>query len=396
MVKVCLISPTFYPATFYGGPIYSSYFLAREIAGKGTHIEVLTTNANGKVNLDSTSVAQEILPNLFVNYYQETRKDKLSLQLLKSLPAKIKSCDLVFLQYVFSYTTPFTLFWAKVFHKPVILSPRGSLAGWALAQGSRFKKLWLRWFVRPYLKNIVFHVTSPEEKQETLASFPSAQVAVIPNGIDVESLAHPTALSKEAFASRFFHKKLKPSHIIVSLSRLHVKKGFDILIDAFKKVLETYPEAILLVAGQDFGIKQQLEDQIKRLHLQGSVCLVGELKGQDKVDFLANADLFALPSHNENFGLVYGEALAAGTPIVASLNTPWTEAEQLGFGLRVDNTPDATAAAILQIIGSDPQKMGEVGKAYISAHFSWKSVGEKFMHLLTTLVQQQESGIVKN
>ena len=72
-------------------------------------------------------------------------------------------------------------------------------------------------------------------------------------------------------------------------------------------------------------------------------------KKQEKVDFFVNADLFVLPSHNENFGLVYVEALAAGTPVVASKNTPWEEVEDANCGKWVNNCVVETAKAMIEM-----------------------------------------------
>ena len=116
------------------------------------------------------------------------------------------------------------------------------------------------------------------------------------------------------------------------MGRLHSKKGFDILIDAFIKLREVNSDSFRLIAGEDYGEKNRLNEKIVTSNLIDKVYLVGQINDTDeKVNFLANADVFALASHNENFGIVYAEALAAGTPIVASKKTPWQEVEELSL-----------------------------------------------------------------
>jgi glycosyltransferase involved in cell wall biosynthesis len=83
------------------------------------------------------------------------------------------------------------------------------------------------------------------------------------------------------------------------------------------------------------------------------VALTGEVKGEDKLAFLTGADLFVFPSHSENFGLACLEALAAGLPVVASRSTPWSEVAQYGAGVWVDNTPNAFAESIIELLSRD-------------------------------------------
>ena len=73
-----------------------------------------------------------------------------------------------------------------------------------------------------------------------------------------------------------------------------------------------------LLLGKMLVKRKTWNKLIKENNLNNNVFFVGEVLGQDKIDFLANADIFVSPSHDENFGNVYIESLAAGTPIVAS------------------------------------------------------------------------------
>ena len=81
--------------------------------------------------------------------------------------------------------------------------------------------------------------------------------------------------------------------------------------------------------------------------------MIGTIENQEKIDFLANADLFVLPSHNENFGNVYVESLATGTPVVASLQTPWRHVEDYKCGKWVANNIESTCSAMLELLGND-------------------------------------------
>ena len=161
------------------------------------------------------------------------------------------------------------------------------------------------------------------------------------------------------------------------MGRIHAKKGLDILIKAFREIISHHPDARLLIAGQDEGEQPLLEKLIRELSLEQRVHFTGSLGGQEKVDFLAHADLFVLPSHNENFGNVYAEALAAGTPIVASTHTPWQEVEAQQCGRWVPNTVAATKMAMLELLNRDLQPMSHHAKEYVQ-RYAWAEVGKQF------------------
>ncbi|MBI4683271.1 MAG: glycosyltransferase, partial [Nitrospirae bacterium] len=255
---------------------------------------------------------------------------------------------------------------------------RGSLRHWCLQSGSRFKRTWLKLFIGPFADRIYWHATSQQEADEIRAIYKDSRIFCIPNGVDIKEFKDFSLLTSKEYMKRFVNNDMECKGIIVSMARLHKVKGFDVLIDAFKIIIDRFPEAVLLIAGQDSGERDTLLKQIKRLHLEDKVFLIGQINGRDKTDFLANADVFVLPSHNENFGIACAEALAAGTPAVASRNTPWSDIEQLNCGLWVDNTPDELSKAIMIIIESDYRKMGKMGREYIFDKFNWKNIALKF------------------
>ena len=123
-----------------------------------------------------------------------------------------------------------------------------------------------------------------------------------------------------------------------------------------------------------------LDKLIQQLNLTNKVFFVGEILDQDKIDFLANADIFAFPSHDENFGNVYIESLAAGTPIVASLNTPWQEVEAANCGKWVPNTIEETSKAMLELLTKDRELMRFNTKA-MANKYEWQNIALQFKKL---------------
>jgi glycosyltransferase involved in cell wall biosynthesis len=231
-----------------------------------------------------------------------------------------------------------------------------------------------------FSKNIYWHATAQQEKGEIISLFPKAKIHIVPNGINLDEYKTINKLSKKEYLQNYTGHGLNVEHIIISMGRLHAKKGFDILIDAFSKLDSKFYSSVLLIAGDDETEKANLEQQIKDLKLENRVFLIGSVSGQDKIDFLANADLFVLPSYNENFGNVYAESLASGTPIIASTNTPWQDIEDFNCGLWVPNEIDTIKKAIENILELDCEELGKNGKEYISK-FEWKNIAKDFYEL---------------
>jgi len=386
---IYLIIPSFYPAVIYGGPIFSTLNTSKELA-KIDDIEVYvsTTNTNMTSKLDvAVNKYIKLEKRLYVKYYDETIIGKFSLALVLNIWKDIQKADVVHVQAIFNTPIPISLFWARVFNKPTVLTPRGSLGDWVMCNGSRFKKLWLKVMIKPFANYVIWHATAQQEKQEILSHFPNAKIEIIPNGIYVDEFRKFNKLDKDEYVKKFISKKFENiDKITVSMGRLQKKKGFDILIDSFVEVLKKHPNSYLLIAGPDEGEKTNLENQIIKLGLENKAFLIGNVENQDKIDFLANADLFALPSHNENFGNVYLESLATGTPIVASLGTPWGEVEEYDCGKWVGNSIEETSQAMIEMLRKDRENM-RVNSLKLASRYDWSSVALQFKKIFEEIIK---------
>jgi len=387
-MKISIVIPSFYPATIYGGPIFSSLNTIKELVKiKDTQVWVSTTNANMTKKLDvnsNTWISFE--SNFYVKYYNETKINFISVSLLFSLWKDLINKDIVHAQYIFSTPTPISILYAFLLKKPIILSPRGALCHWCLAQGSSYKSLWLSVFIKPFIKHIYWHATAQQEKDEILALFPTAKIKIIPNGIEYKRYQNINKLTVSEYTKKFIKQKIVASNIIISMGRLQKKKGFDILIDAFNDVLKTKSDAILLIAGEDEGEKENLLQQIKNLSLETKIFLIGNIDNQDKIDFFANADLFVLASHNENFGNVYIESLASGTPIVATKGTPWKEVNEYNCGQWVNNTTEELGKAMIMVLKQD-KKLMQYNAKRLAKKYDWSIIAKEFLNYYTSVCQ---------
>ena len=114
-MRLCLVSSSFYPATFYGGPISATWDLSKKLAEKGYEIYVSTTNANGdkKLAVESNDFLEK-QNNIFVKYYNEQIINKFSFSFFFGIWSDIKKSDIVYIQYLFHYSVLFSLLFSVI------------------------------------------------------------------------------------------------------------------------------------------------------------------------------------------------------------------------------------------------------------------------------------------
>jgi glycosyltransferase involved in cell wall biosynthesis len=124
------------------------------------------------------------------------------------------------------------------------------------------------------------------------------------------------------------------------MGRIHPKKGCDLVIEAFAKILASHPEWHLVIAGPDqVGWQDELSHRVAQLDLEPRVTWTGMLSGATKWGALRSAEVFMLPSHQENFGIAVAEALAVGLPVLISNKVNiWREIDADGAGIVSQDT----------------------------------------------------------
>ena len=253
----------------------------------------------------------------------------------------------------------------------LVVSPHGAFAKWAMKHGSVMKKAF--WFALqlPALKRATcFHATAESEYEDIRRLGFRQPIAIIPFGIDI-----PEALPKEK----------KDSRTLLFLGRIHPVKGLDILLPAWRAVQDRFPEWKLIVVGSDkghYGSNGYLNKMIKQaeaLDLR-RVSFIGELHGAEKRSAYQRADLFVLPSYSENFAVTVAESLAAGTPVVASKGTPWSDLVCNDAGWWPDVGVDPLVACLEDALSRSPTEltyMGQRGRSWMERDFAWKSIGTR-------------------
>jgi glycosyltransferase involved in cell wall biosynthesis len=166
---------------------------------------------------------------------------------------------------------------------------------------------------------------------------------------------------------------------ILFLSRLHPGKGLNWLAEAFAIVAKEHAEAHLVVAGPDYGAREDFERQIAQAGLGERVHLVGPIYGAAKIAAMVDAACFCLPSEHETFSMAITEAMACGTPVVISRTCHYSEVAEVGAGYVVDLDPRQIADALLRLLANPSlrQQMGDAGKSLIESRFTWPTIAQQ-------------------
>lgn len=251
----------------------------------------------------------------------------------------------------------------------VVLSPRGMLAPQA-RQFSRFRKrLYWEVFQKRALSDAAcLHATSEEECEDIRKAGLSNPVAVIPNGVDLPSVRAQNA------------KRLERT--VLSLGRIHPKKGLERLVRAWAEVEPNFPDWNLLIAGPaERGHDCELRHIAHLLKLK-RVQVVGPAYGEARAAAYEAADLFVLPTLSENFAMTVAEALAAGVPVISTKGAPWRPMEVERCGWWIDHGVAPMAAALRCAMSAPRQEleaMGQRGASWMARDFSWDSVAGRML-----------------
>jgi glycosyltransferase involved in cell wall biosynthesis len=180
------------------------------------------------------------------------------------------------------------------------------------------------------------------------------------------------AMQKVAF--RRVVPALADKPFLLFLGRIHPKKGCDILVDAFARVASAHPELDLVIAGPDQnGLRAAIEPAARMSGIAGRIHWPGMLSGNAKWGAIRDCKAFVLPSHQENFGVVVAEALAAGRPVLITDKVNiWREVEAAGAGMVSGDDVAGVSrmlADFLSLSAHDTERMEKAARACFLARF---------------------------
>lgn len=381
-MKVLHVTSDYYPATYWGGPIFSTLSLCNGIARHSdVTLRVLTTDTAGPSLRDRVEFQQfpEIYPPGYEVYFTRRRAGlDISPGLLRHLLPMVRWADVVHLTGNYHFPCLPTMLACRLLCRPLVWSPRGTLQAtqeWNAVRRPGAKQIfdWIACRVVP--SRSAMHVTSEMERQPSQERIPGPPTVVIPNVVEV-----PETLEERTWRPG---GRLR----LMFISRLDPKKGLENLFKAMAG-LPGHVSLSVFGTGKAEYIAS-LEKLACDLGISARVTFHGHVSGAEKTAAFTEADVFVLPSHSENFGMAVAEALAHGVPVITSRATPWRDIERIGCGRWIDNAPQCIAEAIRQIGGLDLAEMGRRGRTFIGAEFGLQPLSDRMIAVYHGLLAGQ-------
>jgi len=358
----------------HGGPSYSVPRLCGALAAQGVETMLLSVSGDQTADGRCSTFEGGYGDRRFALHYAHIpvlRDLRHSSGLVKTLRDTAGAADVIHNHGLWLMPNVQAAWAARREARPLIVSPRGMLAPAALTFSRLKKRIFWRLAQGPAIRDVsCIHATSEQEYEEIRAFGLTNPVAIVRNGIDLPDL--PGIPTPRAAAHR----------VVLSLGRIHPKKGLDRLLYAWAKVGSRHPGWRLKIVGPaEAGHDRELQALAKTLGLAG-VSIGNPVFGDVKQAEYRHADIFVLPTLNDNFGVAVAEALAAGTPVISTKGAPWSGLESEGCGWWVDHGVEPLAAALAEAMARPCnllKEMGAKGRAWMARDYSWERVAREML-----------------
>jgi len=370
-MRILHIAPSYKPAYIYGGTIESIAKLCEALAAAGEDVTVFTTTANGKTELDITPGKEYNVEGVKVIYFRRQTKDHshISIDLWKQLNRECRNYDAIHIHSWWNLLVMGAAFICKRKKVKPVISPHGMLSDYIMQHSNTVvKKLMYLTGGKNLLLHSFLHATSEAEFAECKKLIPGWRGSVVPNILSLPPLN--------------MYKKENPVFTILFLSRIHPKKGIELLMEALS-VIKTDVRIAIAGASEDDYI-HELKKKAKKLGINKQIEWLGWVDRILKFEILMLADLLALTSYNENFANVVIESLHAGTPVLLSREvglSGFVKENDLGWicALEPKNIAEKIEAAIGDI--EKRKRINHCAPSIIQTYFSAEKLVPQYLQL---------------
>ncbi|HXT72961.1 MAG TPA: glycosyltransferase [Candidatus Angelobacter sp.] len=326
-MHILKVVQAYYPFQEKGGPVVKVRAIALGLSHRGHDVTVLTADFGFKPSLAPAMTAEKCrwgwcaqeqgVEAVFLRSRGHYRALTLNPGVIKYCSASLAKHDVAHIYGLYDLLGPPVAFFCRRYHVPYVVEPMGMFR--PIVRNLRAKKLYHTLLGSRLLRGAHRVIaTSEQEKQELVAGgIDSARVVVRRNGIDIPASLPSPGTFREKWA-------ISPqARVVLFLGRLVSKKSPDLLLEAFalwrRETLHA-ADSVLVLAGPEErdGYLTRLKSLAVASGIADNVLFTGPLFDDAKWAAYRDADVFVLPSQNENFGNSAAEAMACGTPVIVT------------------------------------------------------------------------------
>ncbi|PPC74954.1 hypothetical protein C4K68_23570 [Pokkaliibacter plantistimulans] len=301
----------------------------------------------------------------------------LSKELIHSLAKS--STNLIHLHGIWMMTSIAPLLAKKIRNTPYIISPHGMMDPWITSKSKIKKHLAMSFYERSSWKNAnIFHALNKNEYESIKKLCPSANIRVIPNGINIPEY--------EKLNSRINDVKQ-----ILFLGRLHEKKNLHTLVSAIgnidDKTYERNPFILNIVGWGD----KKYENFVKNLSQKSPnrFNFIGPLYNEEKEVLLKNSDAFILPSFSEGLPMSVLEALSYGVPNLINKNCNIDNIFKEDVAFNIGTNEEEIQNGIIEFVklnNSEVEKVRFKSLEFVKKNYSWEVVAPQYISMYKELL----------
>ncbi len=351
--------------------------MSKHLSKLGHDVTIYTTNLDYPKGERDVPTKVPIIEDGYTIFYfsVQNRPYLFSLSFAKKVISTIKSYDIIHINGLYRFPQTFTAYCARLFSRPYIIRPYGSLSTILYRQSRmglvNIKRIYEKLIEFPNInRSARVHYTTNIERYHAEQLGIRAKPMVVPMGIES---------GKYKIKNTNFRKKynLENKFILLFYGRINFVKGLDIIINAFHGIVNEIEGIHLVIAGPDNdGYLMNIKNMITK-SIENNITITGMLYGEDAFDAFRSSDLFILPSYSDSFGISVIEAMAAGLPVIVSKNVGICDVIQEGeAGIIVDCDIRQLKEAIIDLYHNKGKRirLGKNAEIVARNQFEWTSV----------------------
>jgi glycosyltransferase involved in cell wall biosynthesis len=400
-MRILNVTQTYFPFLEFGGPPVKVRSLSQQLAKRGHHVTVLTVDwglqsrasaaaagSNAERSAFGWRLEESGIEAIYLTNWLHYRALSWNPGIARFCRARLRNFDVVHIFGLYDFLGPGVAAASRRSGIPYVVEPIGMFV--PIVRSFLLKRMYHLALGRKMLRGArKLIATSPQEVAELAApGLPAEKIQVRRNGVEAPGTLPERGKFRDAAGIS------ESTKVVLYLGRLSEKKSPDVLLQAFASLgkAERDAEVRLVFAGPDEGgMKKKLQQIAGALGISARVQILDAAYGEQKWSAYKDADVFVLPSQNENFGNTAGEAVAAGTPVVVTDKCGIAPLLADVAGLVVAHDAAALAQALARVLW-EPGLHARLtaGCRKVAARLDWEEPAQEMEKLYEQLVKDEK------